>query len=104
MALKIRGMALNIKKSTSLTIARDSKRKCMVLVPWEIKIEGGKNSPDGGDQHTKVPQPRIHVEGKGLSKTHRDTGEDVPRSLDSTAENLSAAGPSKNVFNPLADT
>lgn len=46
-ALKVRGMALNIKNSVGLTIARDGKTKCMVLVPWVFRTEGVTIPPMG---------------------------------------------------------
>lgn len=40
-------MSINIKKSAGLTIAKDGKRKCMVLVPWKYKTLNRSISPMG---------------------------------------------------------
>lgn len=40
-------MTINIKKSAGLTIARDGKRKCVVLVRWKLRTTGGVTAPMG---------------------------------------------------------
>ncbi|KAG8139547.1 hypothetical protein E2320_002315, partial [Naja naja] len=40
-------MVLNAKKSLGLTIARDGKKKCMVLLPTTCNCEGGSINPLG---------------------------------------------------------
>lgn len=46
-ALVRHGMALNIKKSASLTITKDGKRKCLVLVAKELVTANGVIAPMG---------------------------------------------------------
>lgn len=46
-ALLRRGMGIKIKKSASLTIAKDGKRKCLVLVPRDLLTADGVIAPMG---------------------------------------------------------